>query len=81
MKSIASSVHVETFEHLQALLFTPIMTRKRFVPLLSYVRQFLPAAIDVQQGKPNGVVRVIVTCADGDVYRVSCAPAAHITLL
>jgi hypothetical protein len=81
MKSIASSGHVETFEHLQALLFTPIMTRKRFVPLLSYVRQFLPAAIDVQQSKPNGVVRVIVTCADGDVYRVSSAPQAHITLL
>ena len=81
MKSIASSDRVETFEHLQALLFAPVMTRKRFVPLLSYVRQFLPAAIDVQQGKPNGVVRVVVTCADGDVYRVSCAPAAHITLL
>jgi hypothetical protein len=81
MKSIASSDRVETVEHLQALLFAPVMTRKRFVPLLSYVRQFLPAGIDVQQGKPNGVVRVIVACADGDVYRVSCAPAAHITLI
>jgi len=81
MKSIASSDRVETFEHLQALLFEPVMTRKRFVPLLSYLRQFLPAAIDVQQGKPNGVVRVIVTCADGDVYRVSSAQRAHITLL
>lgn len=81
MKSIASSGRVETFEHLQALLFEPVMTRKRFVPLLSYLRQFLPAAIDVQQEQPNGVVRVVVECANGETYRVRSTPAAHITLL
>ena len=81
MKSVASSPRVETVEHLQALLFTPVMTRKRFDPLLLYVRAFLPAGIDVQQAKPNGVVRVVVKREDGEAYCVRSSPSSHIALL
>ena len=81
MKSVASSPRVETVEHLQALLFTPVMTRKRFDPLLLYVREFLPAGIDVQQDLPNGVVRVVVKRGDGEEYCVRSSTAAHIALL
>ena len=81
MKSVASSPRVETVEHLQALLFTPVMTHKRLDPLLRYVRQFLPASIDVQQAHPNGVVRVVVQREDGEAYCVRSSTAAHIALL
>jgi hypothetical protein len=81
MKSVACSPRVETVEHLQALLFTPVMPRKRFDPLLLYVRHFLPAGIDVQQEYPNGVVRVVVKREGGEEYCVRSTPSSHIALL
>ena len=81
MKSIARASNVESADHLQALLRVPVMTPKRFTPLFSYVRQFLPAAIDVGQNTPHGVTRVTVTRNDGDVFRVRSGVKAHVSLV
>ena len=80
MKSIARSINVENTEHLQALLLAPVISHKRFASLFSYVRQFLPAKIDVLQSTPHGSVHVLIERENGETYRVRSADTSRLAL-